>query len=299
MSSEIQIVAPQSIQETETLSLTLAKSALLPAELRGKQADILATILTGAELGLAPMQSLRGIQIIKGKPTLSADTMGALCKRRGDICEYLNLKESTPERVTYETKRKGEAITTMSFTMADAQRAGLAGSDTYKKFPAAMLRARCLSALCRAVYPDLCLGLYDPDELRDLPPESPTPAPAEKEINPPPPSPAAPSQTAKVTAKVQAKVAGASKGPLKVSFGPSKGKMIADLTVGELSAAISLGEEKLTEAPSAEWAAPLAACLADLKQDHGARIERAIDAEAAEKAAKPKATEKPEPGSAG
>jgi len=30
-----------------------------------------------------------------------------------------------------------------------------------------MLRARCISALARAVYPDLLMGVYDPDELQE------------------------------------------------------------------------------------------------------------------------------------
>lgn len=303
MSSEIQIVAPQSIQETEQLAVMLAKSALLPDALRGKTNDIIATILTGAELGLAPMQSVRGIQIIKGKPTLSADTMGALCKRRPDICEHLTLKESTPTRVTYATKRKGEVETTMSFTIEDAQRAGLAGTDTYKKFPAAMLKARCLSAICRAVYPDLCLGLYDPDELRELPPESPPPPPAEKEINPAPST--ATTQTDKVAAKVAAKVSQAAPPatppksekripvvecdangkPLPtVWFGPLKHRVIRDLKTAELGEAIAFGEEKLANAQGADWAASVSLGLGDLKREYDARVERAIEAETAAKA---------------
>ena len=167
--NEIQIIAPKSIEETEKLSATLAKSSLLPNAIRGKAADIMATILAGAELGLAPMQSLRGIVVIQGKPCLSADTMGALCQRRPDVCEYLLMRESTPTRAVYETKRRGHTSpTTMAFSSDDAARAGLTG-DNWRKYPAAMLRARALSAICRAVYPDLCLGLYDPDELQPEP----------------------------------------------------------------------------------------------------------------------------------
>lgn len=169
MSDALAVVAPKSIEESERLSLTLSKSRLLPEALAGKPSDILATILAGAELGLAPMQSLRGIVIIKGKPTLSADTMGALVKRRRDVCEYLVVRESSDKRATYETKRVGDpSPTSLSFTSDDAVRAKLNG-ENWQKYPAAMLRARALSAICRSVYPDLCLGLYDPDELTPEP----------------------------------------------------------------------------------------------------------------------------------
>lgn len=201
--NELTIVAPKDIAESEHLSSTLAKSSLLSDAYRGKPADILSAILTGAELGLAPMQSLRSIVVIKGRPTLSADAMVSLCKRRADICTYLQLKESTPTKATYETQRKGDpSPTQMSFSIEDAQRAGLAGNDNYKKFPAQMLRARCASAICRAVYPDLVLGLYDPEELSpDSFSATPPPvqaAPVEKDITPKP--------TATVTEKVKAMI---------------------------------------------------------------------------------------------
>ncbi len=278
--NEIQIVAPQTIHETEALSLSLAKSALLPEALRGKQADILATILTGAELGLAPMQSLRGIQIIKGKPTLSADTMGALCKRRSDVCEHLSLTASSPTGCTYETKRRGEKPTTMTFTIEDAQRAGLAGSDTYRKFPAAMLRARCLSAICRAVYPDLCLGLYDPDELADAPAAK--EAKKEREVNAAPASPpilAKDHPPALVVVPAHAtpmpppkrRLAIKDESAPTVTFGPTKNRPIAGLTPEELAAAIGLGEERVAASPSANWASQVSACVNDLKKEQSNR----------------------------
>lgn len=186
MSNELVVITPKSIEEAERMSKTLAASHLLPDALRAKPADVLATVLAGAELGLAPMQAIRGIVVIKGKPTLSADTMGALVKRRRDVCEYLILKESTPERAVYETKRTGDpAATTMEFSIEDAKRAGLAG-DNWRKYPAAMLRARCLSAICRAVFPDLCLGLYDPDELgpESIQATAPASAPVERDVTP-------------------------------------------------------------------------------------------------------------------
>jgi hypothetical protein len=139
----------------------------MPEALQKSPADIFAIVKTGQELGLEPMKSIRGITIIKGKPTLSADLMGALVKRDRAVCEYLRLVESTDKIATYETKRAGEPGTTrISFTSEDAARAGLQG-DNWRKYPAQMLRARALSGICRAVYPDLLLGVYADGELDD------------------------------------------------------------------------------------------------------------------------------------
>lgn len=122
-------------------------------------------LMTGRELGLQPMQSLRGIYVVEGKPTLSADMMVAVIRGSG-LCESWRIVESTAERCTITTRRKGEQHdATRTWTKADATLAGVAGKDTWRKYPAAMLRHRCAADLARQEYPDVLLGLYDPDEL--------------------------------------------------------------------------------------------------------------------------------------
>jgi hypothetical protein len=178
MSDAITVIAPKSLDEAKSLSDTLAKATLLPAALRGKTADVLMTLMAGAELGLGPIQSIRSIHVIDGKPTLSADLIAALCLRRSDVCEYLQPTESSATKATYTAKRKGApAAVTMSFAIEDAQRAGLAGKGNWAKYPAAMLRARCVSAICRAVFPDLVGGLYDSDSEEIEAPRDVTPRP--------------------------------------------------------------------------------------------------------------------------
>lgn len=157
-------LAIQTMEQAQGLAKTLAPSALIPDALRGKPGDVLIVLLTGAELGLGPMQSLRAISVIKGKATMSSDLLLALVKR-SESCEYLVMSEMTPERVTFKTKRKGDpSETVVTFSKADAERAGLWGNNTWKSYPQAMLKARAASAICRAVYPDVCLGLYDETE---------------------------------------------------------------------------------------------------------------------------------------
>lgn len=168
--NEITIITPKSLIEARELAGQLSGAKTIQDALQKSPADVLAILMTGAELGLAPMQSLRALVLIKGKPTLSADAMVALVKARKDRCKSFKLVESTPLKATYKTVEVGEdeAGTTLSFTMAEAQAAGIAG-DMYRKYPAQMLRARCKAALCREVYPDLMLGVYDPEELSPEP----------------------------------------------------------------------------------------------------------------------------------
>jgi hypothetical protein len=165
---------PGSITEAYEYAKLLVSSRLLPRAVATPEAAF-AIIATGRELGLTALQSLRSIHVIEGRPTLSADLILALVKARGDVCSYFRLVESTDRIATYETQRRGEpAPTRLSWTWEDAQRAGVVGKDNWKRYPAAMLRARAITALARAVYPDLAMGLYDPDEIA---PEAAAPAP--------------------------------------------------------------------------------------------------------------------------
>lgn len=159
---------PANLQEADALSAKLANSNLLPEALRKKPEDIFVTLLTGRELGLSPMQSIRGLYVVNGKAVMSADMMVALVLSRREVCEFFRLVESTDEKAIYQTKRTGSEPVTMSFTAKQAQQAGLTGKGTWKAYPAAMLRARCASALARAVYPDLVAGVYETGEGEEI-----------------------------------------------------------------------------------------------------------------------------------
>lgn len=166
-STPIEKIQPTDMKGMWWLAKAIADSGIKPDALK-KPSDVLIVLMTGTELGLSAMQSLRGIHVIKGKPALSADTMGAIVQS-DERCEYLQITEWTDECCEYETKRKGhKKPVTVSFTMEDARRAELLGNHMWKKYPGEMLKARALTKICRAVYPDICMGLYDPEELTNI-----------------------------------------------------------------------------------------------------------------------------------
>lgn len=161
---------PATLPDAERLADRLARSGLIPEALRGKPGDVLIVLMTGHELGLAPMQALRGLHVVNGRPIMAADLAVALVKR-SPACGHFSLLESTDARATYETQRRGEpGKTRLTWTIEQADAAGLLNRGPWKQTPAAMLRARCALALARAVYPDLLMGIYDPDEIADAQP---------------------------------------------------------------------------------------------------------------------------------
>lgn len=160
-------IIPRTIGDVSDLSGRFAKSALIPNDLRGKEADVFVTILAGQELGFSPMASLRSIHVVKGKPVLSADAMVGLVLGSG-VCDYFEPRNKTATSVTYETQRKGGKPTSLTWTMQDAEAAGLKSNDMYRKYPRQMLSARCKAELARDVYPDVLAGVCEESEVHDV-----------------------------------------------------------------------------------------------------------------------------------
>jgi hypothetical protein len=167
----ISIYEPTNIEQSQWVAETISKSGLAPSEMNSPQ-KLLVSMMHGASLGLSAMQSIQNIHVIKGKPTLSADLMGAIV-RQSAACEYLRETEATPTRVTMTAARADDPSHEYSrtWTMEDAKRANLGNSGTWKAYPRQMLRARCLSEICRAVFPEVVGGFYVPGEVEQSAPE--------------------------------------------------------------------------------------------------------------------------------
>jgi hypothetical protein len=154
-------VAPKDLTECKALASDLALSSVIPMALRRKKEDVLAVVLAGAELGLPPMQSIRGLNLINGKISMSAELMGALV-RNSKQCEFLRLSSSSATTATWETRRKGSTVTQVhTWTIEQAQKAGIVKGDNWTKYPEAMLRARALSGICKIEYQDVLMGCYE------------------------------------------------------------------------------------------------------------------------------------------
>ncbi len=182
----------------------LAATTFVPAPLRGKPAEVCAAILYGREIGWDPMTSLRAIDVIEGRPTLTANAQRGLAMAKGVKFEVTHLSD---ERVKMRARAPGDdKWTEVEWTMDRARQQGLAHKSNWKQQPQNMLVARCTSQLFRLVAPNLALGMpYCAEELRDLGPEpeetpaaaaattrrrrAPVPATVEVPLEPPAPEP--------------------------------------------------------------------------------------------------------------
>lgn len=150
------------LEPVNLLAKGIANTDFVPKALRGKEYAVAACVLTGREMGLGPMESLQKIYVVEGRPSLSAELMRSLVMRAG---HELRFTELTDKKVTLEGRRAGsDAWTSVTWTIADAQRIGVTGKDVWRKYPRAMLANRATSELCRLVFPDALAGISYTDE---------------------------------------------------------------------------------------------------------------------------------------
>lgn len=121
-------------------------------------------VMAGEELGIAPVASVMGIHIIKGKVTLSANLIAAQVRRHG--YDYRHTQFDAQGCSLQFFGKKGELLGDSSFTESDAKAAGVY-SDMYKKFPRNMYFSRAMSNGARWYCPEVMSGLpvYVPEEM--------------------------------------------------------------------------------------------------------------------------------------
>ena len=148
----VAVGAPQQdLGQVMELARIMAVSSLLPAELRGKPSDVLVAILYGQELGLAPMQAIQSVYVVKGRPTISAPMVRSTCSA------------AKPDSCTVEVERGDDPgqKARVTYTLDMAKTAGLMSNANWKNHPHAMLYARAVSTACRRACPEIALGFGD------------------------------------------------------------------------------------------------------------------------------------------
>ena len=164
---ELRLKRQPGYHDLMALAQTLLQTGFLPQAIR-TPGQALAIILTGQEMKLGPMQSLRSIGIINGKPVLAADLQLALFHRDGGLSKWETL---TDDEAVLWLKHPNGVEHTQTFTMEMAAQAELDKNPgrTYQKFPQAMLRSRAITWGLKAIGFEPVTGVYDPDEVAALP----------------------------------------------------------------------------------------------------------------------------------
>jgi hypothetical protein len=153
-------------RQVHAIATALSDTAFVPASMRGKPQEITGAILFGRELGLDPMTALQTVNIIQGRPTLTANAMRGLAMAAG---VQFKLQEATQTRCVMAAIAPGQREwTTVTWTIDQAQKLDLLKKDNWRNQPGAMLIARATSQLCRLVAANILIGSpYSTEEVKD------------------------------------------------------------------------------------------------------------------------------------
>lgn len=164
MSKEVSTQVSGDIESFRKQCQVALQSKLLPQGIATvEQAMVIA--LKGKEIGIPMMQAFSHIHVISGKPAISAELMRSMIFRNCPSAQF-HFVETSSKACVIEAARPGGKPSRFSFTIEDAQQAGLLSNPTWKKYPSAMLMARATSIAARAIFPDAIMGCsYTPEEL--------------------------------------------------------------------------------------------------------------------------------------
>lgn len=160
---EDSLFSPALFPHYQKVAETLAKSGVIPNAYRNKPEDVFVAMAMGYQLGFPVEQSLQDIAVINGRPCLWGDGMLSvvLCHPEcNDIKEEPIYSGQIVTGYICTVFRKGHEPHSKTFTMADAERAGLLKKGgVWSAYPERMLQMRARSLAIRDKFADALRGL--------------------------------------------------------------------------------------------------------------------------------------------
>lgn len=175
---QIAALVPQSLDDAFRLSKALAQSGdMVPKHFQGNPEMIMAAVVRGMEIGLAPMQALSNIAVINGRASIWGDALPALIQRAGhSIDSWIEGDGDNMQAVAVVTRGDTGKEYRRTFSVADAKKAGLWGkAGPWQTYPTRMLQMRARSYAARDGASDALMGLQVAEEMQDVPVRDVTP----------------------------------------------------------------------------------------------------------------------------
>lgn len=143
----------------------LSASELLPKAYVGKPANVLLAAEYGRSIGLDPVTAIQMTHIVSGKPTASAQLVGALVRRAGHRLRVRGDATTATAKIIRADDTEFEF--TATWTLERAKKAGLLKNPTWTSFPEAMLKARAITECARDACPEVLAGIgaYTAEEI--------------------------------------------------------------------------------------------------------------------------------------
>lgn len=147
----------RSLEASVDYARKLSASDLLPKSYQGKPQNVLLAIEHGRSLGIAPITAINMVHVISGKPSASAQLIGALVRRAGHTLRVKGDNQSATCKIIRSDDPEFEFAVT--WTMERAKTAKLLANPTWASYPEAMLKARAITECARDACPEVLAGI--------------------------------------------------------------------------------------------------------------------------------------------
>lgn len=163
MSTEV-VPISTSLESKMRYAQAMASSSLLPRQYQKQPANLLFALEYADALGVSPIHAITSIHVIEGKPSASADLIASLVRKAGHKLRITG--DDTQARAVLIRHDDPDFEFVAEWNMNKARAANLTNKPVWKNYPAAMLRSRAITEVCRMGAPDALYGVvYTAEEL--------------------------------------------------------------------------------------------------------------------------------------
>lgn len=153
----------------------LSKSTMIPLQYQNNYANCLVAIEYANRTGQSPLQVMQSLDVIKGTPSWRGKALIGMVNSSGKYDHDLRFsygKDDKGEIISCFawTKQNGELVEGIPYTMAKAKKEGLLNKNNsyWEKDHVLMLTYRAVSRFVSINCPEISLGLYTTEEVRDF-----------------------------------------------------------------------------------------------------------------------------------
>ena len=148
------------------LATMISRTQFAPKDFMGKPEACAIAMMYGKQLGIGGLQAIQNIAVINGRPSLYGDAFWAIILSHP---EFVDVEEKDEDTKAYvKLTRRGRTPKEVTFTQADAQKAGLWGkAGPWTQYPKTMLLWRARTFAARALFPDALKGITSNYEAED------------------------------------------------------------------------------------------------------------------------------------
>lgn len=153
----------------------LSKSTMIPMQYQNNYANCLVALEYANRTGQSPLQVMQSLDVIKGTPSWRSKALIGMINASGKYDHDLRFsygKDANGEinSCFAWTKQNGEVVEGIPYTMEKAKKEGLLGKNNsyWEKDHVLMLTYRAVSRFVSINCPEISLGLYTSEEVRDM-----------------------------------------------------------------------------------------------------------------------------------